>query len=573
MRVRFDDSLKTVLAADTSTAFGARAAYRQLVDLVARGRVPLNDDLRQRLAELRPAVPAEMRAALARGLALADPPVALVAFLADDMPEVAAAVLRAARLSPEDWDWLLPRLGPHGRSVLRRRGDLPPTAVRALESFGSTDFALSHDAPAVHHAASDLAPSTEPIAATGDFRPAGDLVAALPLVVAAREAGGDQPADGGAAGQRFEIAELVDRIAAYQRERGVASAPLEAAVTAFRFETDAAGVIRWIDSAPRGAVIGLSLDHAADAAPSVDGVAAGAFRKRAGFGDARLVVAGTSALSGDWRISAVPLFDAARGAFIGYRGNARRPRLEEDAARLRPQAAAVDGLRRLVHELRTPTTAISGFAELIEGQMLGPVPSIYRDRASTIRRHVGGLVGAIDDLDTAARLEADALDLRDDVVVSAPLLARIVEDLAALAARRGARVTVEADADAAWAADAPALERLISRLLASLLSTAAAGEALRLRAVAGDPAGMIRLTLDRPRALIDRREADLLAMDDELAGDTEGAPLLGIGFSLRLARHLASELGGGLAFERDRLTLTLPAASTTPMGQASTSTP
>lgn len=568
MRVRFDDSLKTVLAADTSTAFGARAAYRQLVDLVARRRATLDDGLRHRLGALRPAVAADTRAALARGLALADPPVELVAFLADDTPEVAAAVLRAARLSPEDWEWLLPQLGPHGRSVLRRRGDLPPTAVRALESFGSTDFALSHDAPSGDTSQPEAIPAPEPIATTGDFRPAGDVVAALPLIVAAREV-----SVGEATGERFEIAELVDRIAAYQRERGSASAAAETAVTTFRFETDAAGVIRWIDSAPRGAVIGLSLDHGSEAPPSVDGVAAGAFRKRASFGDARLVVAGTSALSGDWRISAVPLFDAARGAFIGYRGNARRPRLEEDAARLHPPRAAVDGLRRLVHELRTPTTAISGFAELIEGQMLGPVPSIYRDRAATIRRHVGGLVGAIDDLDTAARLEADALDLRDDVVAAAPLLARVVEDLATLAARRGARVLVEADADAVWAADAPALERLISRLLASLLSTAATGEALRLRAVTGDPAGMIRLSLDRPRALMDRREAELLAMDDELAGDTEGAPLLGIGFSLRLARHLASELGGGLAFERDRLTLTLPAASTTPMGQASTSTP
>ncbi|WP_338057346.1 histidine kinase dimerization/phospho-acceptor domain-containing protein [Sphingomonas corticis] len=563
MRVRFDDSLKTVLAADTSTAFGARAAYRQLVDLIARGRASLDDTLRERLAALRPTMPAEQRAALARGLALADPPVTLIAFLADDTPEVTAAVLRAARLSPEDWDWLLPRLGPHGRSVLRRRGDLPPTAVRALESFGSTDFALSHEARE-SVAAAPPEKVAAPKAATDAFRALGDIAATLPPVAAARDHGPHE---------RFEIAELVDRIAAYQRQRATGPLAADTAVTAFRFETDAAGVIRWIDSAPRGAVIGLSLDHAADAAPSVDGVAAGAFRKRAAFGDARLSVRGESALSGDWRISAVPLFDPARGAFIGYRGSARRPRLEEDAARLRPRGAAVEGLRRLVHELRTPTTAIAGFAELIDEQLLGPVPSIYRDRAATIRRHVGGLVGAIDDLDTAARLEADALDLRDDVVGAAPLLERIAAEMAPLAARRGARLSVAADEGAAWAADAPALERLISRLLASLLSTAAAGEVVRTQAVAGDPAGMIRLTIDRPLALASRSEAELLAMDDERAGDVEGAPLLGIGFSLRLARHLAVELGGGLAFERDRLTLTLPAASTTIMGQASTSTP
>ncbi len=39
IRLRFDDSLKTVLAADASTPFGAQAAFRQIADLAARGRI------------------------------------------------------------------------------------------------------------------------------------------------------------------------------------------------------------------------------------------------------------------------------------------------------------------------------------------------------------------------------------------------------------------------------------------------------------------------------------------------------------------------------------------------------
>ena len=42
---------------------------------------------------------------------------------------------------------------------------------------------------------------------------------------------------------------------------------------------------------------------------------------------------------------------------------------------------APDSLRQLVHELRTPTNAIAGFAEMIETQMLGPVA----DRLSRAR--------------------------------------------------------------------------------------------------------------------------------------------------------------------------------------------
>src|SRR3546814_5933795 len=97
--------------------------------------------------------------------------------------------------------------------------------------------------------------------------------------------------------------------------------------------------------------------------------------------------------------------------FAGYRGTARRPRADESAA---PRTAGIvpDSLRQLVHELRTPTSAIAGFAEMIEAEILGPVADPYRDRAAAIRRQARDLLVAIEDLDTAARLESRALDLR-----------------------------------------------------------------------------------------------------------------------------------------------------------------
>ena len=64
--VRFDDSLKTVLAADASTPFGAQAAFRQIVDLLARGRIEDGTEVLDRLRDLRERVPAPVRAAAAR---------------------------------------------------------------------------------------------------------------------------------------------------------------------------------------------------------------------------------------------------------------------------------------------------------------------------------------------------------------------------------------------------------------------------------------------------------------------------------------------------------------------------
>lgn len=82
--MRFDDSLKTVLSADMATDFGAQSAWRQMVDLIGRGRSPADAESLARLQALRKLVPDTVRAASARALAFAKPDVALVRFFAED---------------------------------------------------------------------------------------------------------------------------------------------------------------------------------------------------------------------------------------------------------------------------------------------------------------------------------------------------------------------------------------------------------------------------------------------------------------------------------------------------------
>jgi signal transduction histidine kinase len=392
-----------------------------------------------------------------------------------------------------------------------------------------------------------------------------------------------------AAAGTFQIAELVARIDAYQRQREEAPAlPLpsigpemqpelfvldHAPAETFRFETDAAGVVRWIEGAARAPLIGLSLDLAALPSGSrVDGVAAGAFRRRAGFTNARLVVEGQSDAAGQWRITGMPVFDRGSGRFTGYRGSARRPRADEMAEPAREgRNPASDALRQLVHELRTPANAIAGFAEMIESQLLGPVPQPYRVHAATIRNQTHDLLGAIDDIDMAARIESDALDLRPGDVPVAPMLARIADDLAPLTHLRRAELAIDAGADGiAIAGDDRAVERLIARLMATLVSSGSPDE--RIAVVArGEGDRTVALTFDRPRALGAYAEERLLTIDAEVEAEREGAPLLGTGFALRLARNLATELGGSLTIGEDNLTLRLPAAFLPHVEQVSSS--
>ncbi|TPG43740.1 sensor histidine kinase [Sphingomonas koreensis] len=570
-----------------ATPFGAQSAWRQLVDLIGRRRAPAAPEAMARLEAIRKHVPIAVRAASARALEHAEPPIEIVLLFASEDPEIAAPVLRGARLDVAEWIALLPGLNPRTRAVLRHRRNLDAAVTRALESFGAIDFVIAArdgiaaDAPIV----APIEPPPAPQYSPSPFVSFGEAVREVPAVAEAlRHAESPaaiepRPRTDGAPHPSgpFQISELVARIAAYQRQRGTPSAtpsdsaaPRAEAASGFRFETDAAGVFRWIDGVNRAPLIGLSLDLASLPGGSrVDGVASGAFRRRASFANARLVVEGTSDAAGDWRIGAIPLFDALTGRFTGYRGTARRPRPDEQAAPAAKPGVAPDSLRQLVHELRTPTTAIAGFAEMIEAEMLGPVAEPYRARASVIRDQARELLAAIDDLDLAARIEGKALDLRAGHIALRPLLTRITDDLEPLATLRGTSVAIDtAMPELDVAGDDRAIERLIGRLMAALVAAGGRGEALTVTARRDDDA--VAVQFDRPAALAAYAEDALFAIDAESEAETDGAPLLGTGFALRLVRNLAVELGGSFTLGEQRLTLRLPAAVTADMGQAST---
>jgi signal transduction histidine kinase len=227
-----------------------------------------------------------------------------------------------------------------------------------------------------------------------------------------------------------------------------------------------------------------------------------------------------------------------------------------------PTGSPAESLRQLVHELRTPTNAIAGFAEMIETQMLGPVSDVYRARANTIRTEARELLGAIDDLDLAARIDSSALSLVPGRVAMRPLLAGITDDLAPLLELRGSMIALPIE-DITVAGDRRAVERLVARLMATLVSASGPGERIGVH-MALESDQRVAVSIDRPRTLADYPGDSVLGIDDE----REDSSLLGTGFALRLARNLAREMGGSLVIEPASLTLRLPAAVNSQVGQA-----
>jgi signal transduction histidine kinase len=199
---------------------------------------------------------------------------------------------------------------------------------------------------------------------------------------------------------------------------------------------------------------------------------------------------------------------------------------------------------------------------MIETQMLGPVQQPYRDRAHEIRAQARELLGAIDDLDLAARIDSAALSLIPGRVALRPLLAGIADDLAQLSELRGSMIALPVG-DLAVTGDRRAVERLLARLMATLVSASGPGERVGVH-VAAEAGGKVAISIDRPAALADYPGDSVLGIDDE----GEDSTLLGTGFALRLARNLAREMGGSLVIEAESLTLRLPGFESQPMGKA-----
>jgi hypothetical protein len=537
--MRFDDRIATALSLPDDRPDRRAVRWRQLVDLLAQPR-PESDDgersaafevLREARAGIDPAVRRQTARALAGRAVASD----LLAFFAEDNAAIAAPLFAQARLERRGWLDLLPRLGPAARALLRHRDDLDPEVRHALSAFGPSDFVLERGREAVAETAA-LAASLE---------------------------------------SDSQIRELVARIEAFRRDRethpagGAALVPAEP-VEQFQWETGTDGILLWVEGAPRAALVGQSIAAFAGRGHyGVDGQAAGAFEKRAPFRDARFNVAGAGPASGDWRISGVPYFDPRRGSFLGYRGSARRPRLDEVASNLAAPGGVfgtqfpADSLRQLIHELRTPLNAIIGFAEMIEGQYLGPAAAGYRGHAGEIVGAARGLLGAIDDLDTAARLASDRFEAEAGDADAAALLGHLRDAYGPVAAARGAELGVEIAAGLPRAAVDPAsAERMLARLFAGTIGLVGEGE--RIRAELGlarrGEGDALRFAIGRPAAIAGVGEEDLLDPGYSPAGDWPAAPALGLGFALRLVRNLAEAVGGALVVDEAGFALFLPIA-------------
>lgn len=530
--VRYDDRLETIAQIDPALPSGRIAIWHQLLDMLAQTGPVLDAGVAERslsvLARVRPHIPPETRRRSVVAIAgrCTYPP--LVAFLANDSAAMAIAAVDGAVLDDAGWLACLDHIGPVGRSRLRQRGAASKQLKLAISRYDSADFALA-----------DLRTArTTDADATQSTRDDGTAVGIAPAMT---QTGAERT---------HNIAELVQRIDRYraQRDHGTESP------SAMRFDAD--GILRAVAGLNRAQFVGLSLQS--PALPTEIGCCAGAaraFAKRAPIRNGRMMLPMASGAMECWLFDADPEFERETGRFSGYSGTLLRPATTGEpqwaAPSDDPPTSHSDGMRQLVHELRSPLNAISGFSQLIHGQFFGPVSAPYRAVAAGIIADTQQLNAALEDIELAAKLDGQRMEV--DAGTS---------DLALIATRIAhASGLPEPDLPGAPAGTAACTvplspgeaERLVKRMLRCATQL---GSILGMSVHMHPRDGMIDLAVNVGPA---DTQTDAAATGHLAASSRQGDGLFDLRFGLQLCSQLAELHGGVLRKGVNGLTLTLPA--------------
>ncbi|MEM6267637.1 MAG: histidine kinase dimerization/phospho-acceptor domain-containing protein, partial [Pseudomonadota bacterium] len=574
----FDDRLATVLRQRGESDLGQRTQYRQLLDILGNRKYGRDQGLISaawlRMDALAQTISASERAAMIREPSWRFRSADLAAHLADFEPEVASAALNRANLSEEDWSTLIPRLPVRARGFLRLRQDLPVDIEQLLERLGVYDRGLPAPAPGPAQATTAVEPSSdaedkatsqpnETQDESEQTRALPEMTDADPVEAPSRSYQSPTPSplfksddsDATESG-RSEISALVERIAQFRRTReisaseaersprlpfGEAPPAVERQAQGFGFVADANGRIEWADADLAAMVIGTRL-----VAPPVIGMSEHesglerAFARRQPLDGVAKTLAGAPLIAGDWVVHADPRFNDD-GNFAGYVGRFRRAAKASDDAQS-AAAREADRIRQLLHELRTPVTAVQGYAEVIQQQLFGPAPHEYRALAAVIAADAAHILAGFEELDRLAKLDTGASEVESGEADLAELATRTAAQLAEVLASRMAGIEFSENPcePVMVALDPDDAEAMIWRLLATLGGGCATGETLEATLLTRG--GMARLSCDLPAQLLS--EEDIFAAEAKPIGSAINAGLFGAGFSLRLARAEARSAGG-----------------------------
>ena len=220
-------------------------------------------------------------------------------------------------------------------------------------------------------------------------------------------------------------------------------------------------------------------------------------------------------------------------------------RLEAVGAAQRAQSAFFTSI---THDVRTPLTVITGYAEeLVSG---APSPEVAHDWALRILRNAERLDGLLDDVLLLARAEAGALEGRRRPVDLGALAGEAVGDAEPAARAGGVQLeTALPDEPVTLQGDAGQLRRVLDNLLSNAVKYSPAGGPVTVRLRADGPTAILEVG-DRGIG-IPAAEVEHLFTRFYRASTVRDGEIRGSGLGLSISRSIVAAHEGTIAIESE----------------------
>ena len=223
--------------------------------------------------------------------------------------------------------------------------------------------------------------------------------------------------------------------------------------------------------------------------------------------------------------------------------------------------AKSDFLANMSHDLRTPLNAISGYTQLLELGIHGPVTDAQLTDFARIERNARHLLALINDILNFAKIESGHLHFHLDNVPIVDMIGEMEDMIAAVAGAKLIRLE-QRDRDAIVRADPERLRQILLNLLTNAVKfTAPSGQfGIRIET----PPDVVRIEVWDTGIGIGPDQLTRIFEPFVQVGRGLTSPIPGgVGLGLTISRDLARAMGGELTVasvlgEGSTFTLTLP---------------